>query len=148
MRKIPVSMQKVFNFARSNGRISIYQIAKALELDYKNVHAAVKRCEDLGLLSSVIEQSMNRPVRLVFVRPEIADLRIESVFLEAGSRLLERKESRRKAYFEMHGSMSLPRKQDLMQEFTSPNPTGLKSLSDWEAKPLPSISLRKKPFVA
>lgn len=105
MRKIPNSMQKVFNFARSQGRVNVYKIAKDLDLDYKNVHVAVKRCEELGLLSSVMERSNNRLVKIVFPRPEIIGLRIESVFLEAGSRLLKQKESRRKAYFEMHGSM-------------------------------------------
>lgn len=159
MRKIPNSMQKVFNFARSQGRVNVYKIAKDLDLDYKNVHVAVKRCEELGLLSCVMERSNNRLVKIVFPRPEIIGLRIESVFLEAGSRLLKQKESRRKAYFEMHGSMSLPKGVPQSREpvlgaiaSKSVKPKALKkSIADVESKPLskplPSASLRKKAFV-
>lgn len=158
MRKIPDSMQKVFNFAKSQGRVNVYKIAKDLDLNYKNVHVAVKRCEELGLLSSVMERSNNRLVKIVFPRPEIIGLRIESVFLEAGSRLLQQKESRRKAYFEMHGSMSLSKSvansQEPMKAVVASKSSKLKvhrkSIADVASKPLlkplPSASLRKKVF--
>lgn len=156
MKKIPVSMQKVFNFARSQGRVNIYKIAKGLDLDYKNVHVAVKRCEELGLLSSVMERFNNRQVKIVFVRPEIVGLRIESVFLEVGSRLLERKELRRKKYFDMHGSMSLPQSREAVLGQKAPKPLKSRDLkksivavdSKPSSKPLPSASLRKKAFPA
>lgn len=160
MRKIPVNMQKVFNFAKANERtsiyqISIYQIAKSLDLDYKNIHSAVKRCEELGLLCSEMDYSVKRPVRLVFVRPEIVDLRIEAVFLESGSRMLEHKKSRRKAYFERNGSMSLPAGEQTRHQEQAPKssqftnkPVVSSVRAEFAAENLSSVSLRRKAFVS
>ena len=102
MKKIPNSVQNVFSFTKARGPVSIQQIAQGLGVDCKKVYLAVKRCEELGLISSQKVKANNRSIKVMSVRPELDALSIESVYLESGSRLLKQKESRRKVCCRWH----------------------------------------------
>ena len=124
MSKVPKNAQKVFNHAKEKPGLSIYEISKDLGVDYKNTHSAVGYCEKMGFLQSFAGIKNNRPRREIFVVPELMNLDLARVNFEAGSKLLENKQIRRKSYFEHHGSMTLP-------------------VSD-----LPSLVLKKRSFTA
>ena len=142
MKKLSPNIRKIFNYARDHEGLSVYELAKALELDYKNTHQAVTRAESMGLVHSELLIRNNKPYRLVRVLPELRALSLDRVYQESGARLLQNKEQRRKRYFKLHGSMSLdPLVLEQSQVLGTPTPSA--AIAE-----RPLLALRKKPFIS
>jgi len=107
MRKISKNAQKIFNHAKANPRLSVYELAAAVGINYKNAHVAVAFCEKLGFVKSELSVMNNKPRREVFVIPELQDLDISEVVLESGDKLIDAKAANRKWFFQRHGSMAV-----------------------------------------
>lgn len=105
MRKIPKNAQKIFNHAKANPRLSIYELAADLGIDYKNAHLAVAFCEKMGFVKSELSLKNNKPRREVFVIPAMQNLNISKVAFESGNKLIEAKATNRLRFFQKHGSM-------------------------------------------
>ena len=108
MRGIPKNAQKVFSQVKSQTGMSVYQIAKSLGLDYKNAHNAVEFLEQWGFIASEHTVRNNKPCRLIRVPAELQGLDLVNVSIESGEKLMIQKESRRKAYFQAHDSVTIP----------------------------------------
>ena len=105
MRKIPKNAQKIFNYAKANPRLSIYELAANLGIDYKNAHVAVAFCEKMGFVKSELSFKNNKPRREVFVVPAMHNLNISKVAFESGNKLVDAKALNRRKFFQKYGSM-------------------------------------------
>ena len=118
-------MVRIFEWVKDHPSQSIYEIAKNLEVDYKNVYQTVKFCEKYGFVTTNLVLKNKQQRREVSVDPKLLGLDLTRVSIERGAKLLAAKEKRRKEFFRNSGRMEC---------FPSE-----------EARPL--IVLRKKPFV-
>ncbi len=107
MRKVPKNAQKIFNHVKANPRLSIYELAADLGINYKNAHVSVDFCEKMGFVKSELSLKNNKPRREIFVIPAMHNLNIAKVAFESGNKLIDAKAANRKRFFQKYGSMAV-----------------------------------------